>query len=167
LDYHWNHFALSSSKIIYGSIYVMVLVELISEHPPAPLVTILFLLLTMLGIMLAEAYSSIVGEEVRTCAPLTNSLRLHIVRESLPITYGVAVPTVVLVLSELKLMEMHDPYIVALWGLVCVLFIFGFFSRRLAGGNITHSIFVGLVAVAIGLMIINFRIMAETAKTYI
>ena len=91
----------------------------------------------------------------------------YIIRESLPIIYGVAVPAIVLVLSELNLMEIHDPYRVALWGLVCVLFIFGFFSRRLAGGNIKHSIFVGLVAVAIGIMIIDFRIMAETAKTYI
>jgi len=167
MDYHWNHFALSSSKIIYGSIYVMVLVELISEHPPAPWATILILLLTMLGIMLAESYSSIVGEEVRKCAPLTHSHRLHIVRDSLPVTYGVAVPIIVLALSELRLVEMYDPYRIAQWGLICVLFIFGFFSRRLAGGSITRSILVGLVAVAIGLMIIEFRIMSETVKTYI
>jgi hypothetical protein len=34
IECNWDHFALSSSKIIYGSIYVMVLMELISEYPP-------------------------------------------------------------------------------------------------------------------------------------
>jgi hypothetical protein len=167
LECHWNHFALSSSKIIYGSIYVLVLLEIISDHPPAEWVTVLILLLTMLGIMLAEAYSGIVGEEVRICAPLTSSQRWHVVRESLPITYGVAVPAILLALSEAGLIEMDRAYTMAQWGLLAVLFVFGFLSRRLSGGSLTRSIMVGLLAVAIGLMIIKIRIAAETAKTYI
>ncbi len=167
MDYHWSHFAFSSSKIIYGSIYVMVLVELMSEHPPAPWVAISILLLTMLGIMLAESYSSIVGEEVRICAPLTYLRRWHIVRECLPITYGVAVPVILLALSGLGIIEMDRAYRMTQWILVAVLFIFGFLSRKLSGGSLARSILVGLLAVAIGLMIIKIRILAETAKTYV
>ncbi len=167
LECHWNHFALSSSKIIYGSIYVLVLLEIISDHPPAEWIAVLILLLTMLGIMLAEAYSGIVGEEVRICAPLASSQRWHVIRESLPITYGVAVPAILLALSGSGLIEMDRAYTMAQWGLVAVLFVFGFLSRKLSGGSLTRSIMIGLLAVAIGLMIIKIRIVAETAKTYI
>jgi hypothetical protein len=121
----------------------------------------------MLGIMLAEAYSGIVGEEVRICAPLTSPQRWHVVRESLPITYGVAVPAILLSLSGAGLVEMDRAYTMAQWGLVAVLFIFGFLSRKLSGGSLARSIMVGLLAVAIGLMIIKIRIVAETAKEYI
>ncbi len=108
-----------------------------------------------------------VGEEVRICAPLTHSRRWHIVRECLPITYGVAVPAILLALSGLGIIEMDQAYRLTQWILVAVLFIFGFLSRKLSGGSLARSILVGLLAVAIGLMIIKVRILAETAKTYI
>jgi hypothetical protein len=76
------------------------------------------------------------------------------VRESLPITYGVAVPVTLLALSGLGLMEMDTAYEIAQLGLIALLFVFGFVSRRLSGGSLMRSILIGLGAVAIGVMII-------------
>ncbi len=42
-----------------------------------------------------------------------------------------------------------------------------FLSRKLSGGSLARSILVGILAVAIGLIIIKLRILSEIAKTYI
>ncbi len=167
IDWHWNYFALSSSKIIYGSIYIMVMLEIFSEKPPAEMVAILVIILTMLGIALAEAYSDSIGEEVKTQAPLTHSQQWRIIRDCLPITYGVAIPAIMLALSGLGIIGRDAAYEMAQYGLIAVLFIFGFFSRKFSGGSLRRSILVGLTAVAIGLIIIELRVESEAAKSYI
>ena len=74
--------------------------------------------MTMLGVMFAEAYSSIIGKEVHESTPLTNAQRWQTIRESLPITYGVIIPVIFFAASWAGVIQMDQAYRLARTGLI-------------------------------------------------
>ena len=69
------------AKTIYGTIIILVVIVTMEDHPPSMAGTIATVVLTGLGVALAEWYSDFIGKTIREKHMLNAFERRHIVKD--------------------------------------------------------------------------------------
>lgn len=142
------------SKNIYGSITVLAVLLIMTEHPPGAIAAVVTLFGTVLVVTLAEAYSEIVAELIVTEKRLTREEALRIWHHSRPILLGANVPTVVVIaLGVTGLTSMEVALTIATYSVYAVLFLTGLAVGRHLNGTPLNILLSGLFTLSIGLLI--------------
>ena len=140
------------------------LLEVVEWSQLSPEMSALLLFITLFSVVIAKAYSHIIGVEFARRGPMNWRERGHIFVGMLPVLYSGAVPLTMVIAAWVGLLPAWVAIPVAQFVLVGVMFVLSFLSRRWSGGSLRHSIMVGLVAAALGLFAAEFKVFVDTLK---
>ena len=119
------------AKTVYGTIIILVVIVTMEEHPPSPLGTVATIIMTGLGVALAELYSDIIGTRIKERATLDWSKRRHIVKDVSAVMTGAWMPLPFVILAVLGFFSLELALTLAKWTMVGVLLFYGYIASRL------------------------------------
>ena len=135
------------ARVLYGAIIGLALVVALEDHPPAAGAVAATVAGAALAVGLAEAYSEIVGTEVRTRKPVEGAGVRVVVIDAAAVTFGAGFPALFFVLAAAGVMGTSLAFTLSKWTGVGLIFGYGFLAARLAGsrlgGALLHAAAVG------------------------
>lgn len=137
------------SRVVYGSIIGLALVEALDEHPPTAGVMAGTLLVTATAVALAELFSDALGAETRRRRMIERAELHRIAVDAGAVAFGIAFPAVFFILAAAGAMEIETAFTVATWSGLGLIGLYGFAAARLAGSGLAASL---LHALAVGLV---------------
>ena len=99
------------SKIIYGTIIVLVVIIAMEDHPPSPAGTVATVLFSGLGVALAEVYSEFIGTRINQRRSLTWSERQQITKNVSAVMIGALLPLPLLILAWIGVMRFELAFV--------------------------------------------------------
>ena len=145
------------AKTIYGTIIILVVIVTMEEHPPSPLGTVATIIMTGLGVALAEFYSDFIGISIKERAALDKSKRRHIVKDISAVMTGAWMPLPFIVLAVLGFFSLELALTLAKWTMVGVLLFYGYVASRLSGQSHPKSFLYAVMASFIGIFVVFFK----------
>ena len=145
------------ARVIYGSIIGLALIAALEKHPPSPAIVAGSLVVTALGVALAEFYSEAVGIHTRKRRRVRRDEFREIAGESFAVAAGVTFPAVFFVLASAGVMETDTAFTLALWSGVGLIAFYGFWAGRLAGDGVARSLVQALGVGLIGVLLIGLK----------
>ena len=130
--------------MIYGSIIGLAVVVVIEDHPPKAAVAATTMVATAIAVGLAELYSELVGDQVRTRRRVERQDFVAALDDVLAVSFGVAFPAVFFLLAVAGVLELDTAIDVAKWSGIGLIAVYGFGGARLAGRGIASSLLEGL-----------------------
>lgn len=128
------------SRVVYGTIIVLALIVVLQDHPPSAGVALGSVLATAVAIGLAEFYSELVGEQVRTARRLDRRELVAVLEDVLAVAFGIAFPAVFFVLAAAGAMTVDTAISVAKWTGLGLIAFYGFCGARLAGRGVAGAL---------------------------
>ncbi len=144
-------------KIIYGTIMILVVIIAIEEHPPSPAGTLGLVLMTNVGVALAEWYSDFIGSSIKEKRSLSLGDQQRIIHNVSGVLMGALLPAPFFILSWIGVIELETAFKWARWVLIGVLLFYGYVAARLSGRSHAFSIFFAVVASSIGIIVVLFK----------
>lgn len=145
------------SKIIYGTIMVLVVLLAMEEHPPSAGGSLALVVLTGIGVALAEFYSDYIGTSIKERKTLTIGDRREIYHDISGVLIGALLPAPFFILAIFDIMDLENAFTFAKWTLVGVLLFYGYVASRLNGHSQIFSIILAVAASTIGLIVVLFK----------
>ncbi|HFQ94788.1 MAG TPA: hypothetical protein ENK32_12300 [Anaerolineae bacterium] len=145
------------AKIIYGTIMVLVVILAMEEHPPSAAGSLALILMTGLGVALAESYSDYIGISIKEKRSLSLGGQRQIVHNVSGVLIGALLPAPFFILAWVGIMELEAAFRWARWALLGVLLFYGYVAARLSGRSHAFSIFFAVVASSIGVIVVLFK----------
>lgn len=145
------------SKIIYGSIIILVVILAMEDHPPSAAGTVATVLFAGLGVALAELYSDFIGTRIRERRGLTWNERSQITRNVSAVMIGAFLPMPFFILAWIGLMRLEVAIVFARWTLVGVLLFYGYVASKLSGYNNLWSMVSAVTVCTIGLLVVLIK----------
>ncbi len=145
------------SKIIYGTIIILVVILAIEDHPPSPFGTIITILFSGLGVALAELYSDFIGARIKNQSSLTWEDRKHITQNVSAVMIGALLPLPLIILAWMGVINLAFAILLDKWLLVIVLIFYGFIAARLSGHNNLWSMAFAFAVSAIGILVVMLK----------
>jgi hypothetical protein len=145
------------SKTIYGTIIILVVIVTMEEHPPSPAGTAATVILTGLGVALAEFFSDLIGKSIEERHSLSKAERLEVVKDISAVMTGAWLPLPFIILAWMGIFSIDFAIDLAKWTLVGVLLFYGFVASRLAGHAMLRSFIFAVSASLVGVMIVLFK----------
>ena len=121
------------SRVIYGSIIGLALIVVFEDHAPKAGVGLATMLGTAVAVGLAELYSELVGEELRTGRRITREAIAEELDKVLAVGFGVAFPGVFFLLAAIGVMDVDTAIDVAQWSGLGLIAFYGFVGARVTG----------------------------------
>lgn len=145
------------SKIIYGTIMVLVVLLAMEDHPPSAAGSLAIVVMTGIGVALAEFYSDFIGTSIKEKHLLTTQERRNVAHDVSGVLIGALLPAPFFVLAWLGILQLEDAFTYAKWTLVGVLLFYGYVASRLNGHSHLFSIVLAIVASIIGIIVVLFK----------
>ena len=141
------------ARVIYGAIIGLALVVALEDHPPSPGAAAATVVGTALAVGLAEAYSEIVGAEMRTRRKVHGASVRVLAIDAAAVTFGAAFPAVFFLLAAAGVMDTELAFTLSKWTGLGLIAVYGFLAARLSGsglgGALVHAAAVGAVGGAL------------------
>jgi len=156
------HEAERSSHAIYG--LVIITATLVADHEFATdaLVSMLVLWGAALVLVLAHVYSGLIAQISETDRRLTYAERHVLIADNIPVAASVILPTILLVLAAIGLMDLRVALDLSILVSVGSLFAVGMYQARQQGAPIAHQVGIGALGAALGIVVI----MAEVVLSH-
>jgi len=145
------------AKTIYGTIIILVVIVTMEEHPPTPLGTVATIIMTGLGVALAEIYSDFIGISIKERAAVDRSQRRSIVKDVSAVMTGAWMPLPFIILAVLGFFSLEWALTLAKWTMVGVLLFYGYVASRLSGQSHPKSFLYAVMASFIGIFVVFFK----------
>ncbi len=145
------------SKIIYGTIMVLVVLLAMEDHPPSAAGSLALVVMTGIGVALAEFYSDFIGANIEQKHTLTTQERQNIAHDISGVLIGALLPAPFFILAIFGVMALDTAFEFAKWTLVGVLLFYGYVASRLNGHSQLFSIILAVAASTIGLLVVLFK----------
>ena len=145
------------SKIIYGTIMVLVVILAMEEHPPSAAGSLALVVMTGIGVALAEFYSDFIGTSIKEKHSLTSQERHNVAHNISGVLIGALLPVPFFVLAWLGILQLGDAFAYTKWTLIGVLLFYGYVASRLSGHSQLFSIILAVAASAIGIFVVLFK----------
>ena len=145
------------SKIIYGTIIILVVILAMEDHPPSPLGTVVTILFSGLGVALAELYSDFIGTKIDKRSSLTWEDRKRITQNVSAVMIGALLPLPLIVLAWLGVFSLEFAIFLDKWLLVMVLLFYGFVAAKLSGYSNVWSLASAFGVSAVGLFVVMLK----------
>ena len=138
------------SRVIYGSIIGLAVVVVLESHPPAAGVALASVLGTAVAVGLAELYSELIGEELRTGRTIGRRAVVEELDNIAAVAFGVAFPGVFFLLAVVGVLSVDTAIEVSKWTGLGLITVYGIIGARIAGkpGHraVAEGLAVGLIA---------------------
>ncbi|MCX4672269.1 hypothetical protein OG453_37350 [Streptomyces sp. NBC_01381] len=148
---------LLAARGVYGCIVVLSLLLALEDHPPPAFETALVLATTLTGIVAAEAFASLIGQEVERGRPPTWGERRRTAAERSTAFSAAVAPILFFVLAGFGLFAERLAFTLSRWVTLILLFVFCCAARGLSGRTRTNALLTGFVAAALGVVLANFK----------
>ena len=145
------------SKIIYGTIIILVVILAMEDHPPSHAGTVVTLLFSGLGVALAELYSDFIGTKINKRSALTWEERKEITRNVSSVMIGALLPLPLVILAWMGLISLEFAIFLDKWLLVTVLLFYGFVAAKLIGYNSLWSIVSAFAVCTAGILVVMLK----------
>jgi hypothetical protein len=144
------------SRVIYGSIIGLAVVVVLESHPPSAGSGLASMLATAFAVGLAELYSDLIGEQLRTGRRIDRHAAVEELDAVAAVAFGVAFPGLFFLLAAIGLFSVDTAIDIAKWTGVGLITLYAFAGARVTGrpGHraLVEAIGIGLIgAVVIGL----------------
>lgn len=146
-----------AARGVYGCIIVLSLLLALEDHPPPAFEAALLLAATLIGIVAAEAFASLIGQEVERGRPPTRAERRRTVAERSMAFSAAAGPLLFFVLAGFGLFAERLAFTLSRWVTLILLFAFCSAARGLSGRTRTNALLTGVAAAALGVVLANFK----------
>ncbi|WP_371524870.1 hypothetical protein OG302_00995 [Streptomyces sp. NBC_01283] len=148
---------LLAARGVYGCIVVLSLLLALEDHPPPAFAAALLLAATLTGIAAAEAFASLIGQEVERGRPPTRGeWRRTVAERSLALSAAVA-PVLFFVLAGFGFFAERLAFTLSRWVTLILLFVFCCAARAVSGRTPTNALLTGVAAAALGILLANFK----------
>jgi hypothetical protein len=141
------------ARVVYGAIIGLALVVALQAHPPGAGTVAALIIGTAFAVGLAELYSEVLGTETRNKRRARHEEIVHLVDDSVAVTFGTAFPAVFFILAAAGAIDDDTAFNLAKWSGLGLISFYGYCAGRLAGaGNVralVQAFTVGLVAGAL------------------
>jgi hypothetical protein len=141
------------SHALYGLIIVTATLVTEQQHIADPLDALGLLLGTALVLLLAHTYSAYMAEKAIS-GSLGAAARRLVVIDNVPVVGSIVVPSIMFTLAWAELVSMRAAYFVSIAFTLLALFGLGVYEGRIAGFKTVHAVASGLVAAAVGILVI-------------
>lgn len=145
------------AKTIYGTIIILVVVVTLEDHPPSIAGTVATIILTGLGVALAEWYSDFIGRTITEKHMLNTFERRHIVKDVSAVMTGAWLPLPFVILAWIGFISLDLAIDLSKWTMVGVLLFYGYVASRLSGRDHVRSFVFAFAASFIGVIIVLFK----------
>jgi hypothetical protein len=145
------------AKTIYGTIIILVVMVTLQEHPPSPLGTMATVVLTGLGVALAEFYSDFIGISIKEQHLLDRMERRDIIKDVSAVMTGALLPLPFVILAWVGVISLDLAIDLAKWTMVGVLLFYGYVASRLSGQSRPRSFLYAIMASVIGIFVVLFK----------
>jgi VIT1/CCC1 family predicted Fe2+/Mn2+ transporter len=145
------------AKTIYGTIIILVVIVTLQDHPPSPQGTIATVVLTGLGVALAEFYSEFIGISIKKQHLLDKTERRHILKDVSAVMTGAWLPLPFVILAWAGVINLNLAIELAKWTMVGVLLFYGYVASRLSGNSHPKSFMYAIMASLIGIFVVLFK----------
>ncbi|MFJ9037220.1 hypothetical protein ACIRF8_11605 [Streptomyces sp. NPDC102406] len=148
---------LLAARGVYGCIVVLSLLLAVEDHPPPPFETALTLVATLTGIVAAETFASLIGQEAERGRPPTWSERRRTAAEQFLAFSAVILPALFFVLAGFGLFAERLAFTLSRSATLILLFLYCCAARGLSGRTRTNAVLTGFVVGAFGVGLANFK----------
>ncbi|GHC80066.1 hypothetical protein [Streptomyces flavofungini] len=148
---------LLAARGVYGCIVVLSILLALEDYPPPAFETALLLAATLTGIVAAEAFASLIGQEVERGRPPTRAEWRRTVAERSAAFTAVVAPLLFFVLAGFGLFAERLAFTLSRWVTLILLFVFCCAARGLSGRSRTNALLTGTAAAAVGVVLANFK----------
>jgi hypothetical protein len=145
------------AKTIYGTIIILVVIVSIEDHPPTIAGTVATVIMTGLGVAVAEWYSDYIGKTIDEHHMLTTTERRKIVKDVSAVMTGAWLPLPFLIVAWFGIISIDLAIDLAKWTMVGVLLFYGYVASRLIGHTQVRSFLFAVGASFIGVIIVLFK----------
>lgn len=145
------------SKTIYGTIIILVVIVTMEDHPLTPAGTAATVVLTGLGVALAELFSDILGKSIEERHSLSQEERREVAKDISAVMIGAWLPLPYIVLAWLGFISIELAIDLSKWTLIGVLIFYGYVASRLSGNAPLRSFIFAIFASTIGALIVLFK----------
>lgn len=145
------------SRVIYGSIIGLALVQALKGHPPKPAAVAGLLFGSAVAVGLAEAYSEIIAAEARTRRRVHGERIREVVREAGAVVLGAGFPAVFFLLAALGAMKTQTAFRVATWTGLALIVGYGYLGARLSGSRVPGALLKAAAVGVIGGILIGLK----------
>jgi len=142
------------SKIVYGTIIILVVILAMEDHPPSPAGTVVTLLFSGLGVALAELYSDFIGTKINKKSALSWEERKQITRNVSAVMIGALLPLPLVILAWMGFLDLKLAILLDKWLLVMVLLFYGFVAAKLSGYNNVLSLVSAFAVCTTGVLVV-------------
>jgi hypothetical protein len=146
-----------AARSVYGSVIVLAVLMTLRVHPPPAFRAALIVAGTVLSVLAAEAYSDLLGREIKLQRRLTREERRALLGELGVIMVSAEAPVLVLVLAGFGLYAEDVAFAVAIWLTIVLMGVDGFLANRLAGFSTRSAVLSGLGVSSIGVALAIFK----------
>ena len=143
-----------SSHAIYGLVIITATLVADREHAETALISLLVLWGAALVLVLAHVYSGLIAQLGTADRRLTYAERHILVVDNIPVTASVILPTIMLVLAGLGLMDLRVAIDLSIILSVASLFALGMYQARKQGAPVSHQIGIGALGAGLGVIVI-------------
>lgn len=148
-----------TSRVLYGLITTMALLNVLELHPPSALAAIVTLLGTNLAVALAEAYSETIAEMLVTQRRPTVAELRHVWHEVTPIIASTQPSILICLLALVGVISVEAALQFSQAVVVGLLFFYGFRVGQLLHATFLRQIFTGLFMASTGLFIVLIKML--------
>lgn len=145
------------SKTIYGTIIILVVILAMEDHPPSIPGTFATVIMTGLGVAIAEWYSDYIGKTIEEHHILNAAERRRIAKDISAVMTGAWFPLPFIILAWVGLISIDFAIDLAKWTMVGVLLFYGYVASRLAGHDQLRSFIFAISASVVGIIIVLFK----------
>lgn len=145
------------AKTIYGTIIILVVIVSIEDHPPTIVGTVATVIMTGLGVAMAEWYSDFIGKTIEDHHMLTSAERRKIVKDISAVMTGAWLPLPFLAVAWFGIISIDLAIGLAKWTMIGVLLFYGYVASRLIGHGHVRSFAFAVGASVIGIVIVLFK----------
>jgi len=149
------------ARSVYGAILVLAMLLTLQNNPPGPVESVFLITVTVISVLVAEAYSDLLGMEIDLGRPTTLAERRERLEDLGAMVLAGAPPIAVFAVTGLGAYDERDAYRWAVVVTIAQLFVAGFLARRLAGQTLLSSLRSALVVGGTGLAIAVLKQLAH------
>jgi len=153
-----EHRSERSSHAIYGLIIITSALVADREHVDDPLTALLLVWGAGIVLLLAHLYSAFVGETGTKGRWLSHTERHLLIADNVPVLWSIVVPTLLISLAGIGLIELGAAIDVSIVAAVAGLFAVGVIQSRKSGAPVATQVGIGVIGVIVGVIVIALEV---------
>lgn len=150
-----------SAKVVDGTVILMAILGSLSYSLPGNFAIIATVLVTLFAVALAHAYAETINYIMKARGTVPWRAMLPVWFKQTWVMVGAILPLTFFGLAAVGLITQEKAFRLTEIALIIVLFFFGFLSRRLIGGSWLRASSYGVIAVLLGLILVEIKLWAK------